>query len=46
MDNILQAFNGTEFTLGSAILEFSYLLAAILFVWGLKLLSHPETAKR
>jgi len=46
MDKILQTFNGMEFTLGSAILEFSYLLAAILFVWGLKLLSHPETAKR
>jgi len=41
MDKILQTFNGMEFTLGSAILEFSYLLAAILFVWGLKLLSHP-----
>ena len=46
MNEILQTFNGTEFTVGSAILEFSYLLAAILFVWGLKLLSHPETAKR
>jgi len=46
MDKILQTFNGTEFTVGNAILEFSYLLAAILFVWGLKLLSHPETARR
>jgi NAD(P) transhydrogenase subunit beta len=46
MDKIFQTFNGTEFTLASAILEFSYLLAAILFVWGLKLLSHPETAKK
>jgi len=46
MDKILQTFNGTDFTLGNAILEFSYLLAAVLFVYGLKLLSHPETAKR
>jgi len=46
MDKILHTFNGIDFTLGNAILEFSYLLAAILFVWGLKLLSHPESAKR
>lgn len=46
MNDILHTFNGAEFTLGSAILEFSYLIAAILFVYGLKLLSHPETAKR
>lgn len=46
MNEVLQTFNGTSFTIGSAILEFSYLLAAILFVFGLKLLSHPETAKR
>nr|NQU93304.1 NAD(P)(+) transhydrogenase (Re/Si-specific) subunit beta [Bacteroidota bacterium] len=46
MDKILQTFNGFDFTVGSAILEFSYLLAAIFFVVGLKLLSHPETARR
>ena len=46
MDNILQTFNGSDFTIGSAILEFSYLIAAILFVMGLKLLSHPETARK
>lgn len=46
MDKILYTFNGAEFTIGNAILEFSYLLAAILFVMGLKKLSHPETAKR
>ena len=33
------------FTIGSAILDFSYLLAAILFVIGLKMLSKPETAR-
>lgn len=31
---------------GETILDFSYLLAAILFVIGLKLLSKPESAKR
>jgi proton-translocating NAD(P)+ transhydrogenase subunit beta len=33
-------------TIGSVILEFSYLVAAILFVIGLKLQSHPESARR
>lgn len=33
-------------TNGEIILEFSYLLAAIFFVVGLKLLSHPESARR
>lgn len=33
-------------TTGDVILEFSYLVAAILFVIGLKLMSHPESAKR
>ena len=46
MDQVLHTFNGSEFTVGNAILEFSYLVAAVLFVMGLKLLSHPETAKR
>ncbi len=46
MDKVLHTFSGTEFTTGGAILEFSYLIAAILFVLGLKYLSHPETARR
>jgi len=46
MDTILTTYNGVEFTIGTAILEFSYLLAAILFVYGLKLLSRPETARK
>lgn len=33
-------------TTGDVILEFSYLVAAILFVYGLKKMSHPETAKK
>lgn len=34
-----------EFLIGSAILDFSYLIAAILFVIGLKKLSKPDTAR-
>ena len=33
-------------TRGEIVLEFSYLVAAVCFIIGLKLLSHPETAKR
>jgi len=36
----------SNITNGGIILEFSYLLAAIFFVVGLKLLSHPETARK
>ncbi len=46
MDKILYTANGIEFTVGAAILELSYLIAALLFVAGLKLLSHPETARK
>lgn len=46
MEKILHTFNGTDFTIGAALLEFSYLLAAIMFVVGLKFLSHPESARR
>ncbi len=46
MDQILYTINGEAFTIGEAILELSYLLAALFFVYGLKLLSNPESAKR
>ncbi|MBN1822295.1 MAG: NAD(P)(+) transhydrogenase (Re/Si-specific) subunit beta [Prolixibacteraceae bacterium] len=32
--------------MGETLLELSYLVAALLFVFGLKLLSHPETARK
>jgi H+-translocating NAD(P) transhydrogenase subunit beta len=35
----------TGFSIGFAIMDFSYLIAAILFVIGLKMLSKPETAR-
>ncbi|MGD9931781.1 MAG: NAD(P)(+) transhydrogenase (Re/Si-specific) subunit beta [Mangrovibacterium sp.] len=46
MDQVIGTLNGTPFTLGETLLELSYLLAALLFVFGLKLLSHPESARR
>jgi NAD(P) transhydrogenase subunit beta len=46
MDNVLETVTGQAFTYGQALLELSYLIAAILFVVGLKLLSHPESARR
>ncbi|HKL71463.1 MAG TPA: NAD(P)(+) transhydrogenase (Re/Si-specific) subunit beta [Marinilabiliaceae bacterium] len=46
MDKILGVVNGVEYTVGATLLELSYLIAALLFVYGLKLLSHPETARR
>jgi NAD(P) transhydrogenase subunit beta len=46
MDKVLGTINGVDFTVGGTLLELSYLLAALLFVVGLKLLSHPESARR
>ncbi len=46
MDKIIGIVNGVEFTIGTSLLELSYLLAALLFVYGLKLLSHPDTARK
>lgn len=45
MDKIIGTLNGMDFTIGDSILELSYLIAALLFVYGLKLLSHPATAR-
>lgn len=46
MDKVLLIVEGKEILAGDILLEFSYLVAAILFVIGLKLMSHPESAKR
>ena len=46
MNKVLGIINGTEYTIGTTLLELSYLVAALLFVVGLKLLSHPESARR
>ncbi len=42
----INTLEGLGVTTGDIILEFSYLLAAIMFVVGLKFLSHPETARK
>jgi H+-translocating NAD(P) transhydrogenase subunit beta len=46
MDKVLGILNGLEYTIGDTLLELSYLVAALLFVVGLKMLSHPESARR
>ena len=46
MDKVLGTLNGTQYTIGDTLLELSYLVAALLFVVGLKMLSHPESARR
>jgi H+-translocating NAD(P) transhydrogenase subunit beta len=46
MDKGIIVTNITGFTVGGTLLELSYLIAALLFVVGLKMLSHPETARR
>ncbi|OFY52441.1 MAG: NAD(P) transhydrogenase subunit beta, partial [Bacteroidetes bacterium GWF2_49_14] len=35
-----------QYTIGDSILEISYLIASVLFIFGLKMLSHPESARR
>ncbi len=46
MNKVLYTLDGSIFTVGDTILEYSYLLAAIFFVIGLKLQSHPTSARR
>ena len=46
MNQVLLTFDGKEFSVANALLEMSYLIAATCFVWGLKLLSKPETARK
>jgi len=43
METTLQ---GLSVTRGDVFLDISYLIAAVLFVFGLKLMSHPESARR
>jgi NAD(P) transhydrogenase subunit beta len=45
MDTLFETSTGIQFTMGDSLLELSYLIAALLFVYGLKLLSHPATAR-
>jgi NAD(P) transhydrogenase subunit beta len=45
MDNIINLTRPYEFSQYISILEISYILASVLFVLGLKKLSHPDTAR-
>ena len=46
MDKVIEFYKEVQFTLGDSVLEIIYLLASILFIYGLKMLSHPDTAKK
>jgi len=46
MNTIREFTDLIAFTLGESVLEISYLLASILFIIGLKMLSHPDTARK
>ena len=45
MDTIITLTRPYEFSQYISILEVSYILASVLFVLGLKKLSHPDTAR-
>ena len=46
MNEMIQHTQAFSFTLGDSILEISYLIASVLFIFGLKMLSHPLTARK
>jgi len=46
MEEITEVSRTLQFTYGQSVLELFYLIAAILFVLGLRMLSHPDTARR
>jgi NAD(P) transhydrogenase subunit beta len=46
MDKLIEFSKNVQFTLGDSVLEIIYLIASVLFIAGLKMLSHPESAKR
>lgn len=46
MNQIIEYSQNYIFTPGDSILELSYLIASVLFIFGLKMLSHPDTARK
>lgn len=46
MDKIIEFSKQVQFTFGDSVLEIIYLFASFMFIMGLKMLSHPDTAKR
>ncbi len=46
MEKVIEFSKEFQFTLGDSVLEIIYLLASVLFIYGLKMLSHPDSAKK
>jgi NAD(P) transhydrogenase subunit beta len=46
MDQYFVFIKTLKFTTGDSVLEVSYLIASVLFISGLKMLSHPESARK
>jgi NAD(P) transhydrogenase subunit beta len=46
MDRIIEFSKHVQFTFGDSVLEIIYLFASFMFIMGLKMLSHPDSAKR
>lgn len=46
MNEIINYTNSFSFSAGDSVLEISYLIASVLFIFGLKMLSHPDKARR
>jgi len=46
MNEMIQHSQEISFTLGISVMEIFYIIASVLFVIGLKMLSHPDTARR
>jgi len=46
MDELIKLRENLEFTLGESVMEISYLIASVLFIIGLRMLSHPDTARK
>ena len=46
MDRIIEFSKYVQFTFGDSVLEIIYLFASFMFIMGLKMLSHPDSAKR
>lgn len=46
MNESIELIKVIQFTLGESILEIIYLIASVLFIFGLKMLSKPDTARK
>jgi NAD(P) transhydrogenase subunit beta len=46
MNEVIHTTQDIFFSLGDSILEICYIIASLCFIFGLKMLSHPDTARR